>query len=251
MPYGAYGLGGPAVDISNQDLLNYRTTGFYKGVNITNAPSTDWHYYIILRHDDYYVQYICFNYWDYSVVYIGHIDAGNWQGWRHVSDNRIWDVSRYVVNNELVNSPQYTELKTSVSNGKSSIASAITDKGVSTSGTDTFATMAANIRNIPNRTNYIEAVRSESGDSWVFQLSSIPNNFVAFDLSVGNITNSARVLTVFSYGNYHYIGTVTRTSVNYAGFNTATSSVTDNPCHVRTDGTIVISNMAAQIMIYW
>lgn len=40
------------------------------------------------------------------------------------------------------------EVKTSVSNGKSAIAGAITDKGVSTSGSDTFATMAANIRSI-------------------------------------------------------------------------------------------------------
>jgi len=45
----------------------------------------------------------------------------------------------------------YTELQTlkaSVSNGKSAIASAITDKGISTSSSDTFNTMATNIRNI-------------------------------------------------------------------------------------------------------
>lgn len=45
----------------------------------------------------------------------------------------------------------YTEintLKASVSNGKSAIASAITDKGISTSSSDTFNTMATNIRNI-------------------------------------------------------------------------------------------------------
>jgi len=42
-----------------------------------------------------------------------------------------------------------TELFTSVSNGKSQIAAAITGKGVPTSPTDTFATMAANIQNIP------------------------------------------------------------------------------------------------------
>ena len=41
------------------------------------------------------------------------------------------------------------ELFTSVSNGKSQIAGAITDKGVPTSATDTFSTMAGNIRNIP------------------------------------------------------------------------------------------------------
>ena len=43
---------------------------------------------------------------------------------------------------------QYNELKTSVSNGKSLIASAITDKGVSTASDATFQTMANNIRSI-------------------------------------------------------------------------------------------------------
>ena len=43
---------------------------------------------------------------------------------------------------------QYNELKTSVSNGKSAVASAITDKGVSTSATASFNTMANNIRSI-------------------------------------------------------------------------------------------------------
>lgn len=40
------------------------------------------------------------------------------------------------------------ELFTSVSSGKTSIAGAITDKGVSTSASDSFSTMASNIRNI-------------------------------------------------------------------------------------------------------
>ena len=40
------------------------------------------------------------------------------------------------------------QLFTSVSNGKQQIASAITDKGVSTSGTDSFATMSENIGKI-------------------------------------------------------------------------------------------------------
>ena len=43
---------------------------------------------------------------------------------------------------------QYNELKTSVSNGKSLIASAITDKGVSTASDATFQTMSNNIRKI-------------------------------------------------------------------------------------------------------
>ena len=43
---------------------------------------------------------------------------------------------------------QLNEVKTSVSNGKSAVASAITDKGVSTSATASFNTMANNIRKI-------------------------------------------------------------------------------------------------------
>lgn len=42
-----------------------------------------------------------------------------------------------------------TELFQSVSNGKSLVAGAITDKGVPTSASDSFSTMATNIRNIP------------------------------------------------------------------------------------------------------
>jgi hypothetical protein len=48
---------------------------------------------------------------------------------------------------------QYNELKTSVSNGKSAVASAITDKGVSTSATASFNTMANNIRSIETDPN--------------------------------------------------------------------------------------------------
>ena len=44
---------------------------------------------------------------------------------------------------------EIASLKSSVSNGKSAVASAITDKGVSTSATASFEQMAANIRGIP------------------------------------------------------------------------------------------------------
>ena len=41
-----------------------------------------------------------------------------------------------------------TQVKNSVSDGKSKVASAITDKGVATEATDTFDTMAENIGKI-------------------------------------------------------------------------------------------------------
>ena len=46
---------------------------------------------------------------------------------------------------------ELNSLKSSVSNGKSAVASAITDKGVSTSATASFDTMAANIRKISSK----------------------------------------------------------------------------------------------------
>lgn len=45
-------------------------------------------------------------------------------------------------------SDEIAEVKKSVSDGKSRVASAITDKGVATEATDTFDTMAENIRKI-------------------------------------------------------------------------------------------------------
>lgn len=46
------------------------------------------------------------------------------------------------------------EVKKSVSDGKSKVASAITEKGVSTEATDTFDTMAEHIRKIPSGGNF-------------------------------------------------------------------------------------------------
>ena len=51
-------------------------------------------------------------------------------------------------------SDEVAEVKKSVSDGKSKVASAITDKGVATEATDTFDTMAENIRKIPSGEMY-------------------------------------------------------------------------------------------------
>ena len=59
---------------------------------------------------------------------------------------------------ELAQQTEVESLKSSVSEGKSLIASAITDKGVSTSSTATFQTMATNIKNIKTTTTIIQQV---------------------------------------------------------------------------------------------
>ena len=73
----------------------------------------------------------------------------------HNGANLSYDSTRSindVINNNyslIVNANnEINNLKTSVSNGKSAVASAITDKGVSTSATASFNTMANNIRKI-------------------------------------------------------------------------------------------------------
>ena len=79
----------------------------------------------------------------------------------HNGANLSFDSTRSlndVINNNysmIVNAnTEISSLKSSVSNGKSAVASAITDKGVSTSATASFNTMANNIRNI-NQNNPI------------------------------------------------------------------------------------------------
>ena len=63
---------------------------------------------------------------------------------------------------------ELNEVKTSVSNGKSAIASAITDKGVSTSSSDSFATMAENIEAIETADD-IEIQNGTSEDYYAFK----------------------------------------------------------------------------------
>lgn len=74
-----------------------------------------------------------------------------------LEDNVVNHINNQIdnyVNNQIDNridnriDGRLDELFQSVSDGKTLVANAITDKGVSTSSTDTFATMASNIRNI-------------------------------------------------------------------------------------------------------
>ena len=55
---------------------------------------------------------------------------------------------------------EITALKKSVSDGKELVATAITDKGVATSPTDTFATMAENIGQIESGTSFDRVIVS-------------------------------------------------------------------------------------------
>jgi len=64
-------------------------------------------------------------------------------------DSTLSTTSENPVQNKVITA-RLNEVFTSVSNGKTLIASAITGKGVPTDATDTFATMASNISDIPS-----------------------------------------------------------------------------------------------------
>ena len=64
------------------------------------------------------------------------------------------------------------DLKSSVSNGKSLVANAITDMGVATSPTAEFATMAANIRNLSNIVSGTGTITNNSSQT-IFAVSGL------------------------------------------------------------------------------
>lgn len=104
------------------------------------------------------------------------------------------------------------ELFQNVSNGKTLIASAITDMGVDTSNTDTFEQMAINIRNInvqsripctsitldkdtlelsmsSSQVNLLDGVsHTESGGDYNFSVTLEPGNYVLTNINGGNFT---------------------------------------------------------------
>ena len=81
------------------------------------------------------------------------------------------------------------DLKTSVSDGKAAIASAITDKGVSTSPTASFSTMATNIGKIQTNKmpfkfpgTFFTAFPSSNGKTLVFKVASDdPTKYTLYD----------------------------------------------------------------------
>jgi hypothetical protein len=89
------------------------------------------------------------------------------------NDSTIWysvlysDVTKDYVNTKFNESKdyidtKYNELFQSVSDGKTTVANAITDKGVETNATDTFATMAENISLIETGIHTTDATATEN-----------------------------------------------------------------------------------------
>ena len=107
------------------------------------------------------------------------------------------------------------QLFTSVSNGKQQIASAITDKGVSTSANDSFATMATNIRAIPTVRTYGER---EIGEIVSLTHNGIKSNFIVINQGVPSslYDDSCDGTWLLSENLYTLTQWSASTNVNYA-----------------------------------
>ena len=123
----------------------------------------------------------------------------------HTHDDRYYTESE--INNKLLskaNTSELNSLKTSVSNGKSAVASEITDKGVSSSATASFDTMANNIRSISTGYSKIKDSSLKSGGS-PFAFSGTPD-LDSVTLSDGTIT---AIISGKSRQGYSFTLTVT------------------------------------------
>ena len=95
-----------------------------------------------------------------------------------------------------------TDCFTSVSNGKSSIAAAITDKEIQTAANATFSIMALNIRSIPKFKQYVNETFYPQG--WDFiKADGTKTNPGAISLNVGFVPVMALCV---KKSNYNYVG---------------------------------------------
>ena len=105
-------------------------------------------------------------------------------------------------------------LKTSVSNGKSAVASAITDKGISTSATADFNTMANNIRalsttQVAGDIFYLYA--TQNGDFYIPPLGANTKYFIMFNTRQWNEYNmNGRNGYIYNFATNYEINFVDR-----------------------------------------
>lgn len=129
-----------------------------------------------------------------------------------VLENISEQLSNYYSNYHYLISSEMNELKKSVADGKASIASAITGKGVSTAADASFATMAGNIDKISATLKRTSIGTGSSDSVRTFSATSIPNytslNTTNFVVSVGSLTH------VTTGGFSESVGNLT-TGLNY------------------------------------
>lgn len=109
--------------------------------------------------------------------------------WRDLtaSDIAITDTAGHYTASDVEGA--LSELFTNVSNGKTLIAAAITDKGVTTSANDTFGTMASNIVSISGKEQINTLTLNPTKDAYTYQASSATNYGSSNRLDVSAISS--------------------------------------------------------------
>jgi len=147
------------------DLNTIINNGWYDVVNPLNGVSgLTWHKLLVIASGDVnYVTQLAFSMIDGNEMYIRNKIAGTWSGWSKIA--KITDIPTSGGDADTLKgytaeaTPVTTEKKdiigminetfTSASNGKTSIAAAITGKGIPASSDDSFSTLASKISSIP------------------------------------------------------------------------------------------------------
>ncbi|MFJ2044514.1 phage tail protein [Paenibacillus taichungensis] len=119
---------GFALDISNANLNDPRNSGWYMGVNVINAPTTEWHFFEIIRHNEL---------WEVQNAY--NFNRTSFQ--QRLKQNGSW-------------TPWTQDVFQSGVDAKNGIVGAINAKGGSASTNDNWATLANKVRAIETGVKY-------------------------------------------------------------------------------------------------
>lgn len=227
------GLGTTAKVMSNKSIDDIRKmgSGFYCGKTVTNAPDTGWWGYINIKYNDNYVVLFAVDL-NSNIFYYNTCNNETWAGWVVVNDGT--DLYKAV-----------NDLKSSVSSGKTQIASAITDKGVSTAASATFSQMATNI-------GKIDVYSGSTHVIWI-ETPCITKN-ATVTATKGSVTITAKYNSTFGrwkaeLPNSSYTGSWTIKGV-YSGITkTGTVNVTDSTidyyitlAFIPLSGTLAVGN---------
>lgn len=170
--------------VSDWDWNLIKTNGYYMGSNTLNSPDgvpTDrWYMGEVIVHNHLYVVQRLIQFTEPSLkTYERACIGGNWQPWRDVS---------------------FSTLFQSVSNGKAQVANAITQKGVPTSPTAEFATMANNIMAIQTGKKFARGVASSANVEGRAQISAQGLDFIP-TLIIASKPNSNPTTYVSTYAS--------------------------------------------------
>lgn len=98
-----FGLGTVAKDISNTDLVDTLTSaqsGWYRGLNVTNAPTTeDWYYFQVMCNNSTYSYVVAYKF--DGRIYTAHCNQKGFSGWVEVYDKTKIDEIIEDLNNAI------------------------------------------------------------------------------------------------------------------------------------------------------